>query len=104
MQRLHDELGPEGLRVVAVSVDAPIGILDPSGKRGGDVRAFAEDMGLDFDIWLDPAGRIQQAYRATAVPESFVVDKDGVIVKKVIGGTEWDSPAMIEFFRRLLAQ
>ena len=33
----------------------------------------------------------------------FVVDRDGVIVKKIIGATEWDHPAQKALFRRLLA-
>lgn len=104
MQRLYEELGPEGLHVVAVSIDAPLGILDPSGKAGGNVEEFAREMGLSFDIWRDPAGRIQQTYRTSAVPESFVIDRSGYIVRKDIGGVIWDTEPRIESFRRLLEQ
>lgn len=104
MQRLYEQLGPEGLRVVAVSIDAPFGVLDPAGKAGGNVAEFAQEMGLTFDIWHDPSGRIQQTYRTTAVPESFVIDRSGYIVKKDIGGVIWDTEARIESFRRLLEQ
>lgn len=104
MQRLHEELGPEGLRIVAVSIDAAAGRVDPAGRRGGDITAFAEQMDLTFGIWHDPDGRIQETYRTTGVPESFVVDRDGVIMKKVIGSTEWDSEANIQLIRRLLRE
>jgi hypothetical protein len=33
-----------------------------------------------------------------------VLDREGVIVKKVIGATEWDHPGQKALFRRLLAQ
>ncbi|MEX2572282.1 MAG: TlpA disulfide reductase family protein [Gemmatimonadota bacterium] len=102
MQNLHDEMGSQGLNVVAVSIDAPLGALSRAGNRGGDVEAFTREMGLSFPIWLDPDGDIQQTYWTTAVPESFVIDRDGVIVKKVIGATEWDSEANKELFARLL--
>jgi cytochrome c biogenesis protein CcmG/thiol:disulfide interchange protein DsbE len=102
MQRLYERLGPEGLRVVAVSIDAAPGTRDPGGRLGGNVREFVEEYGLTFDIWRDPTGEIQQAYRTTGVPESFVVDRDGTIIKKVIGATEWDSEANVELIRRLL--
>jgi cytochrome c biogenesis protein CcmG, thiol:disulfide interchange protein DsbE len=102
MQRLHEEFGPLGLQVVAVSIDAPPGRFDRTGQIGGNVEAFARDMGLTFPLWLDPAGDIQRAYRTTGVPESFVIDRDGRIVKKVIGATEWDSEANRELFARLL--
>ena len=104
MERLHRQLSRNGLRVVAVSIDAAPGQTDASGYPGGDVQEFVREMGLSFDIWRDPAGRIQQTYRTTGVPESFVIDRDGTIVKKVIGGTEWDSAPNLDLFRRLLEE
>lgn len=101
MQRLHERLGDQ-IHIVAVSIDAPEGAVDPSGNPGGNVQAFAEQMGLTFPIWKDPAGEIQRIYRTTGVPESFVIDRDGLIQKKVIGPTEWDDQAHIDLFQRLL--
>lgn len=102
MQRLHERFKDVGLRVVAVSVDRGVGVLDESGKPGGDVRAFASELGLTFDVWLDPSGQIQRQYRVPALPESFIVDRDGMIVSKAIGAEEWDSEANLELFGRLL--
>ncbi|MGH7556395.1 MAG: peroxiredoxin family protein [Gemmatimonadota bacterium] len=104
MQRLHERLGPDGLRIVAVSIDAARGSVDSAGRSGGDVRAFVEEYGLTFDIWHDPSGEIQRIYRTTGIPESFVIDREGIIVKKVIGATEWDSEANVEMIRRLLEE
>lgn len=102
MQRLYEQLGPEGLKIVAVSVDAPAGGLDRLGRPGGDVAEFVDRFGLTFDVWRDPAGEIQRTYRTTGVPESFLIGRDGVIMKKVIGATEWDSEAQVALVRRLL--
>ena len=104
MQRLYEQLGPEGLRVVAVSIDAPLGWLDAGGRAGGDLAAFAKEMGLTFDIWHDPSGRIQQTYRTTGVPESFVIDRTGHIVKKDMSGVIWDTESRVDLIRRLLEQ
>ena len=94
MERLYQEMSPQGLRVVAISVDQ----ADPA-----TVRAWAEERNLSFTVLHDPSGRIQQVFQTTDVPESFVLDRDGVIVKKIIGATEWDHPAQKALFRRLLA-
>lgn len=102
MQRLYEQLGPDGLRIVAVSIDARPGALDRLGRPGGDVAEFAERFGLTFDIWRDPAGDVQRSYRTTGVPESFLIGRDGVIMKKVIGAIEWDSEAQAALIRRLL--
>ncbi len=104
MQRLHETLGPSGLRVVAVSIDALPGRLDLARRPGGDVAAFVREYGLGFAIWHDPSGEIQRIYRTTGIPESFVIGRDGVIVSKVIGATEWDSEARIASLRRLLKE
>jgi len=106
MERLHRELGPKGLKIVAVSIDAPPSALapksQPANQPGGDVAGFARQLGLTFTIWHDPSGQIQRTYRTTGVPESFVIDRDGVIQKKVIGATEWDTGSHPELIRRLL--
>jgi cytochrome c biogenesis protein CcmG, thiol:disulfide interchange protein DsbE len=98
MERLHRELGPMGLRVLAVSVDGAPGALSAGGDPGG----FARDLGLTFTIWHDPTGGVQRSYRTTGVPESWIIDRNGVIQKKVIGATEWDEGAHPELIRRLL--
>ena len=103
MQRLKEKLGPEGLRIVAVSIDPAPATFYAAGRSGGDVAAFARKYGLTFDIWHNPSGEIQRIYRTTGVPESVAIDREGIIVKKVIGAAEWDSGANAAMFRRLLA-
>lgn len=95
IQRLHDELTREGLQVVAVSTDAG----DPDG-----VRRWLADRKLTFGVLQDRTHNIERIYQTTGVPESFVIDRHGVIVKKVIGALEWDQPAPKALFRRLLAE
>ncbi len=93
IQRLHDEMGPEGLKVIAVSVDQ---------VGSDDVRAWVEERGLTFPIMHDQSGRIQRTYQTTGVPETFVIDRHGVIIRRVIGAAEWDHPVQQALIRRLL--
>lgn len=95
MQKIYDSLAPRGFRIAAVSVD-------PVGPE--TVRQFAEKYHLSFDILQDQAGDIQQAYQTTGVPESFLVNRQGIIVKRVIGAHEWDSPVNRALIERLLAE
>lgn len=103
MQRLYEALADDGLEILAVSVDAALGETDAFGRPGGDIQAFTEMLGLTFPVLENPSGDIQRLYQTTGVPESFLIDKDGVIVKKVAGPTEWDAPQNRELIRRLLA-
>jgi len=102
MQRLYEEVGEADFEILAVSIDARAGENDAFGRPGGDLRAFAEEMGLTFTILHDPAGEIQRIYQTTGVPETFLIGRDGLIYKKVAGGTAWDAPVNLELVRRLL--
>ena len=95
MQRLHEALGDSGLVVLAVSVDDG----DPAA-----VRSFYQEYGLSFPMIQDRSRAIERIYQTSGVPESFVLNRDGRIVKKLIGEQDWSSPANRELFRRLLAQ
>jgi cytochrome c biogenesis protein CcmG, thiol:disulfide interchange protein DsbE len=83
MQALYRDYGPRGLKIVAVSVD------DPGSEE--QIRAFAKEYGLTFEILHDPSGEIQRAYKTTGVPENFVIGRDGVIRKKTFMD-RWSSP------------
>ena len=96
IERLHREFGPRGLKVVAVSVD-------DAGQQQA-VRDFARSLGLTFEILHDPTHDIQHAYQTTGVPETFVLGKDGVIRKKIIGATDWSSPGTRALVAQLLAE
>jgi peroxiredoxin len=103
MQRLYEAFEGEDFEILAVSVDAPFGEVDPqSGYAGGDLAAFAHEYDLTFPILHDAAGGIRQTYQTTGVPETFVITRDGVIFKKWAGPTEWDLPVNRELIRRLL--
>ena len=95
MQHLYETLGPEGLKVVAVSIDQ----ADPQV-----VRDFQRQYGLTFDILQDQSRAIERVFQTTGVPESFVLNREGRIVKKVIGAHDWSSVANQDLVRRLLAQ
>jgi cytochrome c biogenesis protein CcmG, thiol:disulfide interchange protein DsbE len=102
MERLYREIGHEDFEILAVSVDAALGSRDSFGRPGGDLESFGESMGLTFTILHDPSGKIQQTFQTTGIPESFVVDRGGTIIKKVAGATAWDAPVNVELIRRLL--
>ncbi len=94
MQAAYDSLRGQGFRVVAVSIDQ---------SDSTAVRAFIEEFGLTFDILHDRTGGIQRTYQTTGVPESFLLDREGRIVRRVIGAHDWSSGVNRDLVRRLLA-
>ena len=103
MERLYQKMGGDGFEIMAVSIDVAPGGFDQDGNPGGNIRAFADSLGLTFPILHNPSGSIQQLYRTTGVPESFLIGTDGILYKRVAGPTEWDAPEYGELIQRLLA-
>jgi peroxiredoxin len=93
MEKLYRELKGEPFEILAVSVDKE------GGKR---VAAFKEAHNLSFRMLLDPEGTIAKPYGVTGVPESYIISKEGIIEKIVIGPIDWFDPAIVGFFRTLL--
>ena len=77
LQALHEELGPRGLRVVGVSVDS----------RGSEdtIRRFLEEGGYTFTILHDASDAVSRQFRTIGVPESFLIDGEGRVVRRWIG-------------------
>ena len=94
IEKLHHDFGPQGLAVVAVSVD------DAGTEER--VREFAKELGLTFEILHDPSRTTAANYQITGYPETFVIARDGTIRKKVIGAADWSSAANRALIRELL--
>jgi peroxiredoxin len=93
LERLHRALGPEGLAVVAVSAD----------EDGAELARFVSEHALTLPVLRDPGGRVAGSeYRTTGYPETFTLDRNGVILEHVVGPAEWDTPEALAHFRALL--
>lgn len=101
MERLHKKLAGTDFRIAAVSVDGDA-FFEKEDKTAAQVMGFADGLGLTFDILHDPSGTIRRSYEIFAVPESYVVDRNGVIIKRVIGAADWEAPVNMALFRSLL--
>lgn len=69
-----------------------------------EILGFARDYGLTFEILHNPSGDIQRIYQTTGVPETFIIGRDGVIRKKVIGAVRWNSEANRALIKQLLEE
>ncbi len=56
-------------------------------------KAFSEKYGITMPILDDQKNLVGPKYGLTGVPETFIVDKNGIIQEKFIGSADWDSPA-----------
>ena len=96
IEALHKAYGPKGLKIVAVSID------DPGTET--QIRDFVKSFGLTFQILHDPKNVISENYQVDGYPETFIIGKDGVIRKKLMSATDWNSPENRALIERLLSE
>ncbi len=73
-----------------------------------DQPAMADSMiarvGATFPVLIDPTSYIARAYGVTGVPETYIIDKQGVLREKFIGGVQWDAPQSLQMLMKYVAQ
>ena len=93
MQKLYERFKGKNLEILAVSIDS-------TGREA--VAPFMRTMKLTFPALLDPKEDIRSLYGITGVPESFIIDKEGIVVEKIIGPIDWATPKAFQFFQDLI--
>jgi peroxiredoxin len=81
IEKLHRELGPQGLTVWAIDIAEP----------PASVAAFAESRGLTMPVLLDTDGTVTRAYRITGTPTVVIVGRDGQWRARGVGPRDWDT-------------
>ena len=80
--------------VVGISVDSP-SALDM-------VNEFLEEMGVTYDILLDPEMVSTDAFAPIGYPASYLIDGDGVIRFTRLGPIVEGDPAFLEALEQTL--
>jgi cytochrome c biogenesis protein CcmG, thiol:disulfide interchange protein DsbE len=93
LQRLHEQLGPEGLVVLGLSVD----------EHALEAQEIVRTTRVGYPNLHDPDGRrVLELLEIQGLPTTFVVDREGVVVDVFAGIAEYDTPEALDHFRRLL--
>lgn len=94
LNRLQARIRSRGGVVVAVSVDEDCGSYD----------AFLKKHPVRFQTTCEPTSKkVSLDYGTVMIPETYVINRNGRIVRKVIGPQQWDSAEMLSYFDALLA-
>jgi len=73
---LQKEYGSQGLQIVGIAMD--------DGSKE-DIAKFAKDMGVNYPILLGKESVADQYGGVDALPQSFLIARDGKIADKIIG-------------------
>jgi len=98
MEKLWQRFGKDGLVILAASVDK---VSDE------ELKNFVREQRMTFPVLRDKSGGklgdvAEKLYGITGVPESFIVDRQGIIREKIIGSIYWDEPQVLDYFAKLL--
>jgi peroxiredoxin len=92
METFYQRFKGRGLEILAVDCQEEL----------RDVSAFMRRNRLSFPAALDTSGKVSSDYGISAIPTTYVIDRSGKIILKVVGGRNWDNPKIIAAFEALL--
>lgn len=92
LDRMQQQLKDQGVVVLGVSVD----------EDEGAYRRFLERARVSFLTARDPEAAISSLYGTYRYPESYVIDRHGRVVQKIIGAVDWTDDRMLNYLRSLL--
>ncbi|MFQ5881741.1 MAG: peroxiredoxin family protein [Candidatus Methylomirabilales bacterium] len=95
MEKAYRKYKAQGFKVVAVSVDA--------GPKSV-VNHFLRELGLSFQVLLDPQMATLRTFRSFSLPTSFVIDRQGVIRFRELGYRDWTDPESTKLLEALLSE
>jgi peroxiredoxin len=89
LQQLHHDR-PD-IQIVGVSVDTDADAY----------QRFLKRFGVDTPNVMDPEQKAAKLYHTDGWPETYIIDRDGIIRRKVIGDPDWSNPEMRAYLKNL---
>jgi len=63
---------------------------------------YLKQNGYTFPVFINPDQTAARLFGITGVPETYIIDKKGVMRDKVIGPADWDSPQVVSSLQALI--
>lgn len=81
MEVLNKNFEKDGLVVLAVSIDRV--------TTTKDIPPFVKSLNLTFPVLIDSWGITDKPYKRLGVPETFIIDQQGIVREIIIGPKDW---------------
>ena len=88
---MQDRTRGKGVVVLGVSID-----VDPDAYH-----RFLKVRNINFLTVRDPEQKVATIYGTSGWPETYVIDREGVMRRKFIGPVDWTSPEVMDFLTKL---
>ena len=79
------------ITIVAISQDD-----DPAAYR-----QFLVDNQVDFLTLRDPSARVPHLYGTIKIPETYIIDRNGILRRKFVSAQNWTNPEVLDYLGKL---
>ena len=87
------QVSDQGVGMLAINV----------GEEANKIKAFLEEIDIDFPVVLGDARKTMANWSARALPTTVIVNSEGKVVYEAIGPRDWDAPTIIETVLNLVS-
>jgi peroxiredoxin len=92
LNEFQKEYAKDGVVVLGISVD----------QNAKAYRNFLQRMKISFATARDPEAKIASDYGTFQYPETYIINRDGKVVEKIISNTDWMDPERQNLIRAML--
>ena len=89
--QMNDRLKDKGITLLGVSVDVD----------GDAYRRFIKEHKIDYLTVRDVDQKSNNLYGTFKFPETYIIDRNGVLRRKFIGPVDWNSREITEFLSKM---
>ena len=75
MNELQKKHPADQFEVVTINLD----------RKSSDMDVFLKNVPAEFTVYHDPSGNVAQQFKLPGMPTSFIIDKQGKVIKKHVG-------------------
>jgi cytochrome c biogenesis protein CcmG, thiol:disulfide interchange protein DsbE len=84
---MQQRLKAKGITVVGVSSD----------EDEQAYRRFVQEYGINFPTVRDPSEKVEHLYGTVKIPETYIIDRNGVLRRKFVSEVNWNSPEVLSY-------
>jgi len=89
--QMQQHMKAKGVTVLAVSID----------EDENSYRRFLRDHNVTLLSVRDPQQKSNSLFGTSKIPETYIIDRNGVMRRKFIGAVDWTEPEIIDFLGKL---
>lgn len=91
LMTMQNRMKGNGVVVLAISIDVD----------GDAYHRFLKQHDVSLLTVRDPEQKVSSVYGTSGWPETFIIDRQGVVRRKFVGPVDWTSPEVMQFLSKL---